>query len=206
MNRVLVTAFDSYGEFEQNASWLALVEMTKELPTAPEVTTRLYPVDFAAMEARLRVDLELGFDVAIHLGQAPGSAQIQIETIAVNVAQDWTPEGQSTWQLVPDGPTAYQTRLPAQLFADRIRQADIPAGVSFHAGTYLCNGIFYMSQFFAEQMKLPTKSIFVHVPLATSQVAALSQTKASLPTETTAKAISLIVEEVGRLQASEKQL
>jgi pyroglutamyl-peptidase len=45
MPRVLITAFGPYGCWEENASWLALVELTRDLPTGAEIVTRLYPVD-----------------------------------------------------------------------------------------------------------------------------------------------------------------
>ena len=57
MPRVLVTAFEPYDVWSENASWLALVELTRDLPVRPEVTTRLYPVDYAEMRKRLERDL-----------------------------------------------------------------------------------------------------------------------------------------------------
>ena len=41
MPRVLVTAFGPYGGWQENASWLAIVELTRNLPSHPEITTRL---------------------------------------------------------------------------------------------------------------------------------------------------------------------
>ncbi len=46
MTRVLLTAFEPYDTWKANASWLALVDLTSDLPSQPQVTTRLYPVDF----------------------------------------------------------------------------------------------------------------------------------------------------------------
>ena len=48
MASVLITAFEPYDRWEANSSWLALVELTKDLPSEPRITTRRYPVDFAA--------------------------------------------------------------------------------------------------------------------------------------------------------------
>jgi pyrrolidone-carboxylate peptidase len=49
MARVLLTAFGPYGSWESNASWLALTELTRELPSLPQVTTRLYPTDYLSL-------------------------------------------------------------------------------------------------------------------------------------------------------------
>ena len=57
MARVLVTAFEPFDGWKANSSWLTLVELTKELPPGPALTTRLYPVDFAALQQRLSEDL-----------------------------------------------------------------------------------------------------------------------------------------------------
>ena len=50
MPRVLLTAFEPYDRWKANASWLALVQLTQHLPDEPQITTRLYPVDFAEMK------------------------------------------------------------------------------------------------------------------------------------------------------------
>src|SRR5258707_10929703 len=85
MSRVLLTAFEPYDRWKANASWLALVEVTRHLPERPHITTRLYPVDFSEMKQRLANDLSEKFDFALHLGQAPGSSRIQLEAIGLNI-------------------------------------------------------------------------------------------------------------------------
>src|ERR1700749_2502012 len=85
MTRVLVTAFEPYDRWKTNASWLALVHLTQDLPSEPAITTRLYPVDFAVVRRKLSEDLEGNYDYAIHLGQAPGSGRIQLESVGINV-------------------------------------------------------------------------------------------------------------------------
>jgi len=68
MPRVLLTAFEPYEPWPTNASWLALVELTGDLPSTPDVTTRLYPVELAAIQERLAADLKVKYDVIVHLG------------------------------------------------------------------------------------------------------------------------------------------
>src|SRR5262249_60807581 len=85
MPRVLLTAFEPYDRWKANASWLALVHLTHNLPEKPQITTRLYPVDFAEMKDPLAADLSGKFDYALHLVQAPGSSRIQLEAIGLNI-------------------------------------------------------------------------------------------------------------------------
>ena len=57
MPKILLTAFEPYDVWSENASWLALVELTKEMPPGIDITTRRYPVDFTAVKERLAEDL-----------------------------------------------------------------------------------------------------------------------------------------------------
>lgn len=192
MTSVLITAFEPYDRWAANASWLALVELTRDLPGEPAVTTRRYPVDFAAARERLAVDLRADYDFAIHLGQAPGSPRIRLEALAVNVGV--VPgDGDRFETLIDDGPAAYRTPLPVTEWAAMLRSNGIPAEVSFHAGTYLCNAILYYSHYMAERMRLKTRSAFVHLPLDTSQAAELSEPLSSLSASSSAAALRMIL-------------
>ena len=170
MPRVLLTAFEPYDRWKANASWLALVHLTQNLPDQPQITTRLYPVDFSEMKTRLESDLSEKFDYALHLGQAPGSSRIQLETIGLNVGGSSSQSPDQYRPLVDDGPVAYRTALPMADWAVKLRRAGIPAQVSYHAGTYLCNATLYFCHYLIQRMSLPTQSAFIHVPLDISQV------------------------------------
>jgi pyroglutamyl-peptidase len=197
MSRVLITAFGPYGSWLDNSSWLALVELTRSLPPAPEITTRLYPVDLAAVTERLNQDLP-GQDYAIHLGQAPGATSVQLEAIAINVGAAAIDDMDQPQPLVPDGPIAYQSQLPLAAWAGMLRESGIPARVSYHAGTYLCNATLYMTHFLCERRGWGTRATFVHLPLTVSQAVqgAHEEQLPSMPSTTAADAIRLILEQV----------
>jgi pyroglutamyl-peptidase len=165
MPRVLLTAFGPYQSWPENASWLSLIELTKNLPETPDVTTRLYPVDLSACREKLAADLSLGFDYAVHVGQAPGTSELRLENIAVNIFDD----GSGRQKIDPHGPLAYEATLPIADWAQRLREAGTPTIVSDHAGTYLCNAIYYLSHHIARGQTQPTQSVFLHVPLANTQ-------------------------------------
>ncbi len=196
MSRVLLTAFEPYDRWKANASWLALVQVTHELPGEPEITTRLYPVDFGVMKSRLADDLQGDFDYALHLGQAPGSSRIQLEAIGLNIGGSSSQSPDQYRPLVEEGPVAYRSQLPLADWAVKLRRGGIPAQVSFHAGTYLCNATLYWGHHLIEQMNLPTKAAFIHVPLDVSQVVNEPHGTASLPAAVSAEAVRLILEEL----------
>lgn len=165
MPRILLTAFEPYPEWPENSSWLALMELTRWFDSRGQVITRRYPIDLIEMTHRLGEDLTAGYDYALHLGQAPGVAAVKLETIALNAIDSENP-------LVAGAPVAYRTSLPMAGWAKRLASDGIPAIVSHHAGTHLCNALFYFSHHLAEQRGLPTRCGFLHLPLAPQQVAA----------------------------------
>jgi pyroglutamyl-peptidase len=193
MRSVLITAFEPYDEWRSNASWLALVELVRDLPQAPRVTTRRYPVDFQAVKERLAVDLEAQYDLALHLGQAPGSAAIRLETFALNVGGCLGQLADGFAPLSVDGPAAYRSQAPLADWAARLRAAGIPAGVSHHAGTYLCNATLYWTHYLAERRRLRTQAAFVHLPLDPVQVIEHGRDLPSLPAATAAEAVRIIL-------------
>lgn len=197
MTRVLMTAYGAYDDWETNASWLAMQALTLEMPTHVELTTRLYQVDFESVRTKLAEDVRQGYDVILHLGQSPGSGQIELEAFGVNIARRRMQPRSEATPLESDGPVAYRSQLPLEDWARLMRQEGIPADVSFHAGDYLCNAALYWSHYYSEQAGLPCLATFLHVPLDPSQVvakAAEGKNLASLPAETTARALRLLLE------------
>ena len=198
MPSVLITAFEPYDRWKTNSSWLTLVQLTHRLPSQPSVTTRLYPVDFSTVRQRLTEDLKANYDYALHLGQAPGSGRIQLEAIGLNIGGSGSQPPDQFRVLVEDGPVAYRSALPLGSWAGKIRASGIPAQVSYHAGTYLCNATLYLSCYLAERMSLQTQAAFVHLPLDPSQTLKEPQDFASLPAATSAAAIELLLDEIAR--------
>ena len=196
MGKILITAFESYGPWKANASWLALVELTRQLPSGHTVTTRLYPVDFVAVARKLEEDLAADYDVALHLGQAPGSTHVQFEAIGINVAADPDDRAATTRPLIEDGPAAFRSPLPLEAWSRRLGEQGIPARVSFHAGTYLCNAILYLSQYTVVQNSWKPRSGFIHLPLDTSQAADHRDPLPSLSRQTAATALKTVLEEL----------
>ena len=196
MAKILITAFESYGPWKTNASWLALVELTRQLPAQHSVTTRLYPVDLAVVERKLEEDLAAQFDLALHLGQAPGSTHVQFEAIGINVIRDPDAPTAAGRALVTGGPVAFDSQLPLENWSQRLGERGIPARVSYHAGTYLCNAILYLSHYTIQQNGWNTRAGFIHLPVEISQAASHPTPLPSLSRETAAMALKLVLEQV----------
>jgi len=190
----LLSAFEPYDVWEQNSSWEALVTYLHGRGTVPGVTTRRYPVDLEKLQIRLEKDLELGFDAILHLGQAPGISRVQLEAIALNVAGMTEAAGDFFGPLVADGPVAYRTRFPLDVWNLDLRSSGIPCSVSFHAGTYLCNAIMYLSHHWHEQRRRKCSIGFIHMPLTPEQVLHSRRDLPSMPREQSGEAIGRILD------------
>lgn len=197
MTRILLTAFDAYETWTENASWLLLQHLMRDLSPSAEVTTRLYPVDFSELRERLASDLQDQYDVVLMLGQAPGYGGIEFESIGLNIALPHGTHRDEARLLAEDGPVAYRSELPLGDWARELREQGVPAQVSFHAGSFLCNAALYLAHYYIEQFSLPTEAAFVHVPLDPTQTAQEVNPSASLPVEISAAAIGWVVETLG---------
>jgi pyroglutamyl-peptidase len=194
MPRILVTAFGPYGRFSSNASWLALVELTRDLPTAWQVTTRRYPVEFDTVRQLLARDIGQRPDYALLLGQAPGASCIQLEAIGVNVAGRPEQRPEEYGPLEAGGPPAYRSQAPLAAWANGLREQGLPAIVSYHAGTYLCNAALYWAHYLAEHNRVPMRAAFIHLPLDVSQV--VDPPLPTLPASASARAVRWIIEQI----------
>ena len=200
MARILITAFEPYDRWKANASWLALVELTKEMPKDHEITTRLYPVDFSEVRQRLKNDLDAQYDIALHLGQAPLATCLMLECIGLNVGghSEQLPEECRT--LIEDGPVAYRSQLPLAEWASLLRERGIPAQVSYHAGTFLCNATLYLTHHFIQLHGYKTRATFLHLPLDPSQSTDESQQPPTLSASDAARAIRIVIEQIGKAE------
>ena len=133
----------------------------------------------------------------LHLGQATGSSFLRLETVALNLLETTRPPGADSCDtVVCDGPLAYRSALPAADLATELRQRGIPAQLSYHAGTYLCNAVLYLSHHYYVLRDEPTRSMLLHCPLDPSQVIDAPGTLPSLPASTCAQAIRMILQKL----------
>ena len=113
-------------------------------------------------------------DAVICVGQAGGRAAITPEKVAINLMDGRIPDNTGYQPVdVPireDGETAYFTSLPVKAMVQRMRDAGIPAAVSYTAGTYVCNYLLYTLLYLIDKKYPNVRGGFIHVPYAMEQV------------------------------------
>lgn len=196
MFRLLLTCFEPYGIHPQNASRFCLDEFLASPTEKVDIVCREYPVDFEQTRSLLASDWQSPPDGVIHLGQAPGTPAIQLETFAINVGMipDMPPEG--AFPLDRHGPAAIRSVFPVQSVAPELRRAGIPCVVSYHAGTYLCNAVYYWSMQHAQALGGTVPVVFVHLPLDPRQNLVGRNPLPSLPSTICAAGLRIIVQAI----------
>ena len=167
MTTVLLTGFEPFGTATSNPSG----EIVKQI-SGDNIITAILPVAYTQSADRLLALIaEHNPDVVICLGQAEGRTAITPEKVAINLddARLADNEGvlRSDVKILDKGPDAYFSTLPVKEMVEAIKAQGIPASVSFSAGAFLCNHVFYVAQ--NKFVGTNVRSGFVHVPLMDSQ-------------------------------------
>jgi pyroglutamyl-peptidase len=167
MTTVLLTGFEPFGAATSNPSG----EIVKQI-SGDNIITAILPVAYTqSADHLLALIAEHNPDVVICLGQAEGRTAITPEKVAINLddARLADNEGvlRSDVKIVDKGPDAYFSTLPVKEMVEAIKAQGIPASVSFSAGAFLCNHVFYVAQ--NKFAGTNVRSGFVHVPLMDSQ-------------------------------------
>ncbi|WP_314700143.1 pyroglutamyl-peptidase I [uncultured Rothia sp.] len=171
-NTLLLTYFGPFPGVPVNPT-VALAEgAVRALNTArPDlrVVARELPVSYDGSSAALRAALqEVQPDALISLGVAVGRDVVSLEQIAINLdsasIEDNDGDRRCDEPIVPDGREAYFSSLPVRASFERLRAAGEPVEISYTAGTYVCNHVFYEGQRISRELGLSIPAGFVHVP------------------------------------------
>lgn len=167
MATVLLTGFEPFGNSSLNPSG----EITKAV-RAESIVTAILPVVFGQSAQMLKdlVDLHKP-DVVLCLGQAEGRHAMTPERIAINIDDARMADNSgalvSERAVIEGGPDAYFSTLPVKEMVNAMKAAGVPAVISYSAGTFVCNHIFYALQHHLKGSGV--KSGFMHVPLMDQQ-------------------------------------
>ncbi len=151
---VLVTGFEPWGKHKTNPSG----ELAKALGGV------VLPTEYRASEkALLDAVSERRPRAVVLLGLADTRKKLSIEMIAVNVdhadVADNARDRRQSRPIDRAGELGLPTRLPARRLLDAVKAARVPVALSYHAGTFCCNHIFYVAL-----RRLAVPCGFVHVP------------------------------------------
>ena len=203
---VLITGFEPFGGETVNPSAQLVQRLQGEL-IAPgvHVEAAVLPCVFdAALDALAEHLDRLMPRLVLCCGQGGGRAQLCLERVAINLDDARIPDNAGAQPIdrpvQPSGPAAYFTTLPVKRMVLALRQAGVPAEVSYTAGTFVCNHVFYGLMHLAQQRPWLRQGGFLHVPYLPEQ-AAHHPHAASMALDTMATGLRLALQ--AALQAGE---
>ncbi|EKO3921925.1 pyroglutamyl-peptidase I [bacterium 19MO03SA05] len=197
MFKVLLTGFEPFGEDSLNPSQALLNAKEQLHVTGVEVIGCVLPVvRYQAAEVAINAIKTHQPDLVLMFGQASGRAAITPERVAINL-DDYRIADNAGHQpideaIIADGPAAYFTTLPVKAMVEDLQQAGIAAEVSYSAGTFVCNHLFYAVQHYLAQKDI--RSGFIHVPPLPEQVPVTNPSLPSLGLEPLIAAVRVMIQ------------
>ena len=172
--KILITGFDPFGGETVNPAYEA-VKLLPDTIAGAEIIKLEVPTQFHRAGAVLEDAMQRHKpDAVICVGQAGGRAAITPEKVAINLMDGRIPDNAGYQPVdVPiqeDGEAAYFTSLSVKAMVQRMRDAGIPAAVSYTAGTYVCNYLLYTLLYLIDKKYPHVRGGFIHVPYAMEQV------------------------------------
>ena len=182
---VLLTGFAPFDGAATNPSWQAASRAAAQRTDTVAIEL---PCEFAAALPALRAAIgEHRPELVVCTGLAGGRAHVSPERVAINLIDARIPDNAGAQPIdvpvVADGPSAYFTTLPVKAAVAALQAAELPAAVSYTAGTYVCNQVFYGLMHLIATEFPGLRGGFVHVPEATV-----------LPVDAIARALAIVVD------------
>jgi len=195
--KILLTGFEPFGQEEVNSSWEAVSLMPERLNNV-EVTKVRLPVSFKRSPLLLEEAVNLHTpDVVLCIGQSGGRSEINIERVALNLADSTKPDNDDYQPLdipiIVGASEAYFSNLPVKQLKESICEQGIPAIISNSAGLYVCNSVFYTALHLIHSKYPAMRGGFIHVPYLPSQVVGKLK-QPSMSAETVVTALKTVVQ------------
>lgn len=158
--RILVTAFEPWGEHAVNTSQVAVEGLDGQVIDGVRVRVRHMPVEWDTVPEQLLqeiADWEPHAVVGFGMQQGP---EWRVELIARN--RDVRDDEEQV--IDADAPRILPTGLPAAAILAKLLDAGLEAKPSEDAGAFLCNHLFFWMLKAVQEGAGPAISGFVHVP------------------------------------------
>ncbi|MCY9516865.1 pyroglutamyl-peptidase I [Paenibacillus apiarius] len=177
-NNLLLTGFDPFGADSINPSWEAVRSLHGRTIGKYHVHAVQLPTSFARAGAALREAMgAYAPDTVLCIGQAGGRPDITLERVAINLMDARIADNDGAQptddEVIPGGPAAYWSLLPVKALRQALQAAGIPCSISYTAGTFVCNAIFYtlMHELHMDSNRTGKRGGFVHIPYLPEQAA-----------------------------------
>ena len=172
--KILVTGFDPFGGEPINPAIESVKRLPDNIAGAEIIKLEIPTVRKKSLEKIEKAINEHNPDVILSIGQAGGRFDISIERIGINLDDFRIPDNEGNQiidePIFPDGENSYFVKLPVKAMVQNVQKNNIPASVSYTAGTFVCNHVLYGVMYLIEKKYKGKKSGFIHIPFLPQQV------------------------------------
>jgi pyroglutamyl-peptidase len=195
--RLLLTGFEPFGGGTINPSGEVARALDRVELAGGRIIGRVLPVSFARLPALITDLIETTApDALLGMGLAGSEPAIRLEQVAINRAHSEVADNDGdapvNRPLDPAGPAGRIASLALEPLVADLREAGIPARLSFHAGTHCCNLWLYHALGALQRAGRAVPCGFVHLP--SLPVQALDGAQASMPLDVMVRALRLIAD------------
>ena len=165
---ILITGFEPFDNAELNPSREA-VKLLPDMIGNEKIEKLELPVVFSEAAEMIIKQIECETpDAVIMTGVAAGRDKITPEVSAINLADARIPDNAGNapkWErIVEDAPDGLFSTLPVRQMVKAMEDAGLKAGLSYSAGTYVCNDTFFRVCSYVRTHGLDIPCGFIHVP------------------------------------------
>ena len=172
--KILVTGFDPFGGEPINPAIESVKRLPDNIAGAEIIKLEIPTVRKKSLEKIEKAINEHNPDIILSIGQAGGRFDISIERIGINLDDFRIPDNEGNQiidePIFPDGENSYFVKLPVKAMVQNVQKNNIPASVSYTAGTFVCNHVLYGVLYLIEKKYKGKKSGFIHIPFLPQQV------------------------------------
>ena len=197
--KILVTGFDPVGGEPINPAIESVKRLPDNIAGAEIIKLEIPTVRKKSLEKIEKAINEHNPDVILSIGQAGGRFDISIERIGINLDDFRIPDNEGNQiidePIFPDGENSYFVKLPVKAMVQNVQKNNIPASVSYTAGTFVCNHVLYGVLYLIEKKYKGKKSGFIHIPFLPQQVVDKRNTP-SMELNTIVKGLTAAIEAI----------
>ena len=172
--KILVTGFDPFGGEPIHPAIESVKRLPDNIAGAEIIKLEIPTVRKKSLEKIEKAINEHNPDVILSIGQAGGRFDISIERVGINLDDFRIPDNEGNQiidePIFPDGENSYFVKLPVKAMVQNVQKNNIPASVSYTAGTFVCNHVLYGVLYLIEKKYKGKKSGFIHIPFLPQQV------------------------------------
>jgi len=193
---ITITGFEPFRGEKVNPSMVIAEELDGKVIFGEEVKGVVLPVSYKKAKPIVESLVREKPKLLLSLGLSPKTTCVRLEVVALNIAHSekgdndgYKPFNETIYE---DGDLAYRGTLPFNTILKALRGKGIPSILSFHAGTFLCNYVYYVALYNARSKNI--RIGFLHIPHLTDYAVKKPEVP-SLPKELIIEAVKIIIEE-----------